>query len=172
MRLLVDTLIALMLVAVLAVLVIKQRVERSQLDRITAAQQSIHALESQALYRAAIGDAEASTHGYALKLDPLWFTAAPQNALLDDHAIRPWVDAVTEDESDRFNPAQIIATGSLASFWYNPSRGLVRARVPEQLSQQATPRTSPGPRPLPPLRSRRSASRGRKRRRPMCCARP
>jgi hypothetical protein len=138
MRLVVDTLIAVMLIAVLGGLLLRQRSEQSMLERIGLVQQSIRAIESQALYRAAVGDAEGTPRGFARLMDAAWFEHVPQNELIADHAIRPWVDLSPDDQPDRLNPAHVVAEGPLASFWYNAERGVVRARVPDQMSQQAT----------------------------------
>ena len=60
MRLIVDTVIALLLVAVLGTILWDQREDRERAQSIALVQQAMEAIESQSLYRAAIGDARAS----------------------------------------------------------------------------------------------------------------
>lgn len=138
MRLVIDTLIAVMLVVVLGVLVLRQRGEQAMLDSVANVQQSIRAIESQALYRAALGEVDATPTGFAVSLEASWFDNPPQNELVADHRIRLWSDSASIKDADRLHPRRITAVGSDASFWYNPNRGVVRARVPDQMSQQAT----------------------------------
>ena len=136
MRLVLDTLVALMLVGVLGGITWQQRAERVRAERIEGVRQAISAIESQSLYHAALGDAEATVHGYAVRIDPAWFSPRPMNLLLETHP--RWLDQAAGEERQRFHPAGIVAEGGWAAFWYNPGRGLVRARVPMQLSHQAT----------------------------------
>lgn len=138
MRLVIDTLIAVMLVVVLGVLVLRQRGEQAMLDSVANVQQSIRAIESQSLYRAALGEVDATPTGFAVTLESTWFDSPPQNELVADHRIRLWSDAASLKDADRLHPRRITAIGGDASFWYNANRGIVRARVPDQMSQQAT----------------------------------
>lgn len=138
MRLVIDTLIAVMLVVVLGVLLLRQRGEQAMLDSVADVQQAIRTIESQALYRVALGEVDATPNEFAVTLDAGWFDAAPQNTLVPDHRIRPWSETAPEADMNRLHPRRITAAGSDASFWYNANRGIVRARVPDQMSQQAT----------------------------------
>ncbi|MBI1367914.1 MAG: hypothetical protein GC162_04590 [Planctomycetes bacterium] len=137
MRLFADTLLALTLIAVLGGVVVYQREQGDHLQQVVAVQQAIHAIESQCLYRAAVGDVPASNRGYAMHVEPAWFDHRPLNALFG-HQAMPWIDHVDEADRELFNPQRIVADGKLAAFWYNPYRGLIRARVPMQLSQEST----------------------------------
>ena len=137
MRLLVDTLIALTLVAVLAAMLLQQRHNQEQLARVAAVQEAIRAIHSQALYRAAVHEAEGLPNGYARFIDAAWFDHPPKNLLLSDGAYR-WIDYPDETGRERFNPICIVAHGQRGAFWYNGYRGIVRARVPMQATDQAT----------------------------------
>jgi hypothetical protein len=137
MRLLVDTMIALTLVGVLAAILLQQRQSQEQLERVAAVQEAIRAIQSQALYRAAIQDSEALSNGYSRFIDAAWFDRPPRNLLLDSGAYR-WVDYPDEQGRERFNPLNIVASGQRGAFWYNGYRGIVRARVPLQATEQAT----------------------------------
>lgn len=140
MRLLVDTLIVCMLLGTLAGILIYQRSQRSELLRIEAVQQAMRAIESESLYRAALGEAEATPRGYARHLRRNWFEHQPQNLFLDADAHNgPWVEHINMDsERELANPRHIVASTEHPPFWYNPYRGVVRARVPMQMSQRST----------------------------------
>jgi hypothetical protein len=137
MRLLVDTLIASMLVMLLGGILWQQRQEDHWIEEITSVQQSVQAIRSQALYRAALGNLELSPVGYPRRLDPLWFTPRPGNPLVG-HAKAPWLEQVGPAAAAQLDPAYLIADARHAAFWYNPQRGIVRARVPRQVTEQAT----------------------------------
>jgi hypothetical protein len=137
MRLIVDTMLALLLIGVLGGIIWYQRGQEAWLDKVTAVQEALRAVESKALYYGALGDVDSTRQGYPLRVDTAWFDPLPVNLLFADEA-RPWMDTVTPEEADAFNPARIIAEGNVSAFWYNPYRGIVRARVPMQLTQGAT----------------------------------
>ncbi|MBX3373275.1 MAG: hypothetical protein KF817_05520 [Phycisphaeraceae bacterium] len=76
----------------------------------------------------------------ATTIDPEWFRrlqlgdAPPRNALLDGR--RPWIEIAADTNRSLEHPPRPIATSeSDAAFWYNPYRGIVRARVPAALSE-------------------------------------
>lgn len=137
MRLLVDTLIASMLVMLLGGIVWQQRQEDRWVEDIASVQQSIQAIRSQALYRAALGNLELSATGYPWRLDPLWFTPRPGNPLVH-RGKGPWLEQVGPAAAAQLDPIYIIADGRHASFWYNARRGIIRARVPRQVTEEAT----------------------------------
>lgn len=137
MRLLVDTVIALTLVGVLAAMLLQQRHDQEQLARVAAVQEAIRAIHGQALYRAAIHDSESLSNGYSRFIDTAWFSPPPANLLLNSGAYR-WIDYPDESGRERFNPICIVAHGQRGAFWYNGYRGIVRARVPMQATDQAT----------------------------------
>lgn len=137
MRLIVDTMLALLLIAVLGGILWYQRGQEQWLDKVTAVQEALRAVESKALYYGALGDVDSTQRGYAMRVDAAWFDPLPVNLLFADEA-RPWMDTVLPEDGEAFNPARITAEGNVAAFWYNPYRGIVRARVPMQLTQGAT----------------------------------
>jgi hypothetical protein len=135
-RLLVDSLIAMTAIGVLVGVVVHQHARSDRLEQVKQVQQTMRLIESQALYRAAIREADASRSGYAVELRTDWFDAPPENVLVGPR--NPWLETAGEDEQHRTDPACIVAAEGLPPFWYNPHLGIVRARVPLQLSQQAT----------------------------------
>ena len=94
-------------------------------------------MEREALYRAAVGETDRTARGFALRIDATWFDPKPLNAL--SPRLGPWLEVAASDQADAKHPACILAGAhGLADFWYNPYRGVVRARVPMQISQGAT----------------------------------
>ena len=139
MRLLIDTLIALMLAAVLGAVLMDHRQDQEQMDRVAAVQQAVRAIQSQALYRAAMREIDQTPNGYARRIDANWFSQPPRNVLVEaDGGAYQWLDYAPEGGHEWFDPPRIVAAGDQAAFWYNPHRGLVRARVPMQFTQQET----------------------------------
>lgn len=140
MRLLVDILIALMLITTLAGVLYFQQSEEEEMLRVHAVQQAMRSIESESLYRAALGEAEATPRGYARYLSLAWFDHEPRNLFVDEDRRRgPWIEHIDmETERELANPRRIIADEQHPPFWYNPYRGVVRARVPKQLSQRGT----------------------------------
>lgn len=63
-----------------------------------------------------------------------WFDGVrPLNTLLG--VDRPWVELASIDELARTHPTDVtVGGGDGAMFWYNPARGVVRARVPRTLT--------------------------------------
>lgn len=128
-RLFIDTVLALTLVGILGTILYQQRLERQRLASIEHVQEAMRAMESQALYRAAIRDVPTTAIGYAVRIDASWFAPTPHNALISA-GDAPWIDQIEDVGPEMFNPRHIIADEDHAQFWYNPHRGIIRARVP------------------------------------------
>lgn len=107
-----------------------------QAKRVDATQQALNKITQEAVYRASTKDIELSTRGHAATIQMSWFEQLPVNNLVASHV--PWMDVAPESQANLLNPTRIVADSQLAGFWYNPGRGLVRARVPRQLSEQST----------------------------------
>lgn len=137
MRLLKDTLIALMLVAILTMVLWHNQDEREHRDEIGAVRLSVQAIQSEVLLQSALANVELSERGYPATIDPEWFDRPlPNNKLLSNS--HPWVEIAGPRQRNLRHPPDRIATdGSLAKFWYNPSTGVVRARVPSSVSDAA-----------------------------------
>lgn len=95
---------------------------------------AVHRIERELAVRVATKTAELTSRGYPATIDPSWFAGeSPVNALLDDH--RPWIEVASADQADLEHPPMRIAMGEAApSMWYNPYRGIIRARVPTTVS--------------------------------------
>lgn len=141
MRLLIDTLIALMLAGILGAVVLDHRQDRHQLDRVAAVQQAVRAIQSQSLWRAAMGETPKMPNGYSRRIDAAWFDHVPRNVLVESEGLAyQWLDYSPDrgGSNEWFDPPCIVAAVGHAAFWYNPHRGIVRARVPMQFTQQDT----------------------------------
>ena len=135
MRLLVDSLIASMLVVVLGGILWHRSAAAQQVQRVEATQQALRAIEAQALLRASTGEVPATPWGYPVAISPAWFSTLPQNLLAD---CPRWLEIAHSSTADLSNPPHVTADARHAAFWYNPYRGILRARVAFQMSQQAT----------------------------------
>ena len=90
-----------------------------------------HAVEGGEL-KAQLGEVEVSTANYPMMIDPAWFEDnVPTNPLL--HRGHPLVEIATEQQQDLQHPVERAVSErdrGMAQFWYNPYRGILRARVP------------------------------------------
>ncbi len=134
MRLVLDSLVALMLVAVLAGVTLHYRHQRVREEMVVATRSEIRRFQAQLMVQAALEKVPLTQRGYPVSAEPAWFAGnLPANLLLDSSY--PWVEIAGHSERDRLHPARRMATSrSLAQFWYNPYKGVVRGRVPDSVS--------------------------------------
>lgn len=134
MRRVVDILMVLMLAGVLAGVGWYYRQKWDRQQRIIQVQQALAQIQEQVLYQKAIG---AGGGLFPRTIQPEWFGGTlPKNVLLPPE--QPWIDVAPENDWTDQPPDPVIRSPRQAGFWYNPQRGLVRARVPEELSRQQT----------------------------------
>jgi hypothetical protein len=137
MRVLVDSLIALMLAAILVGVLIQHREEQHKLERVQHVHQALTRLYDQAAYRVAVAEVMKTPTGFAAFISPLWFEDdLPVNVIVPGK--QPWLDIAPDGDTNDHPPDPIITSGQQAGFWYNPTRGVFRARVTEQMSSQET----------------------------------
>lgn len=137
MRLLIDTLIALMLVGILAGILVYHQRQTRQLHRYQQVHAALAQLHEQALYHGALGDVDVTSTGFPRSVSPLWFPeSVPHNTLVPGrHA---WVDIAPPGDMSEHPPDPVCLKPEQAGFWYNPNRGIFRARVTEQPTQTLT----------------------------------
>ena len=135
MRLLIDSLIACMLVAILAGVILHYRGQTQELDRLRFTTQALSRLQEQINYHAAMQEAKTDEPGFPPAVSPAWFDAdIPMNPMVPGR--QAWIDlAATNDFADD-PPDPILNHPHQAAFWYNPARGIIRARVPRQFTDQ------------------------------------
>jgi len=134
MRLIVDSLVAVMLSAILAAVVFSNREEKAGQEQVQAARDAIHAITRQIKLKVALGEVELNERGHATAIDPEWFEGRlPENPYVGDG--HPWLEIAGVAQIDMDHPPNRLATDyAVAKFWYNPANGTVRARVPATVS--------------------------------------
>jgi hypothetical protein len=137
MRLFMDSMVALMLTAILAGLIWHNRVDTSQQQTRELTRAEVRRFQQQIALQTALSQVQRSERGYPQAVEPDWFQGKlPTNPLLD--ASHPWLEIAGADEVTAQHPHQRVAVnGNAAKFWYNPTTGVVRARVPAGVSDKA-----------------------------------
>lgn len=138
LRLLIDTLIALMLASILCVIVWRHLDEQHRLIRFQKVHTALATLHETAIFHSALADVELTSAGFPTSISLAWFSGddVPQNALLGGD--RTWLDLAPPDNTSANPPDPVAYTLDTAAFWYNPNRGIFRARVPPQMTTART----------------------------------
>ena len=135
MRLLIDSLVALMLAVLLAAIVLSHRSENNWYRDVEVATIDLHRLQREIYLQAALGRVALTDKGFPATVDPEWFPSGlPSNPLIGpDH---PWLEIAGATEQELIHPPhRMAANRSTAKFWYNPYQGVVRARVSSELAE-------------------------------------
>jgi len=138
MRLLLDSLLAVMVLAVLGAVGLHFHRAWQREARVEAVQAAVERMEQRATYHRALNDVERVTdqqrtsHRYPPRLKRQWFDDVPRNVLVA--ADQPWLDVAPKADRQRHPPDPVITSERQAGFWYNPSHGVIRARVPRRLT--------------------------------------
>lgn len=137
MRYVRDILLLVVLIGVAYAVSTYKRYQRSELDAIESTANETRRLESEIQYRAATKSVPLNSRGFPLTVDPKWFDrGAPDNALLTGD--RPWLDVAPPSQAGLMHPPiRMTVNKDIAAFWYNPYQGVVRARVPVSVSDEA-----------------------------------
>ncbi|MFW6059363.1 MAG: hypothetical protein ACODAQ_04235 [Phycisphaeraceae bacterium] len=139
MRLIVDSLIAMMLICILGAVVVHYQQEQRRLHDVRFVHRSLARLHEQATFRSALRDAADGEEEvrFPARVAPQWFERdLPLNVLVPLH--QPWIDVAPEGDMAEHPPDPVLQNSSQAGFWYNPNRGIFRARVEPQLSEKRT----------------------------------
>lgn len=137
MRLVIDTLIAVMLAAVLAAVILHYRQEQKQLVQYRVVFQSMSRVYEMAVYRGALGEATVNAHGYPQEISAAWFPEGlPSNTIVPGR--QPWIDFAPPGDMSDHPPDPVVTRPEQAGFWYNPNRGIIRARVSQQFTDSGT----------------------------------
>ena len=136
MRLILDSLMAVVLAALLAGILIHQQHEQQYQRDVETVRANVRLIQQQVMLQAALERVPRNEYGFPITIDPEWFgDMVPRNPLLGPG--HPWMEIAGADESRLVHPAIRIADKtSVAGFWYNPITGVVRARVPHEVSDQ------------------------------------
>lgn len=130
MKFVIDSLVILMVVGILGGVFYFTRTERQVEQQVELARSELRRFESELLLQSALEGVELTTRGYPTTVDPEWFGGSlPMNPLLGRSY--PWLEIASEAERDLLHPLRRVASDhGVAQFWYNPYRGVLRARVP------------------------------------------
>ena len=134
MRLIIDTLIAVMLIALLTTVLMQREAGQLRVDRAQQVHQSLVRLREQAVYHGALGQVKVSKAGFPLTVSPKWFGmhGLPTNVMAPGR--QPWLDIAPPGDTGAHPPDPIITGPRQAGLWYNPNLGIVRARVRQNVS--------------------------------------
>lgn len=101
---------------------------RAEVDRLKAA----------VLLRSQSDRHSLNAAGWPVAIDPAWFgDELPMNPLVDTD--RPWLEIAAPAQSGWRHPRPLfVVDRSTAMFWYNPTLGIVRARVDLQTTDAET----------------------------------
>lgn len=136
MRILLNILIALTLVGIGVVVVMNRQVDTIKQDQIKKTKEEVRRFQRQITLQSAVADIELTSKGFPVTIDPLWFDGLlPSNTLLE--VGRPWVQIAGWAERASLHPMDLAARDAAAAqFWYSPYKGVVRARVPADISDE------------------------------------
>jgi hypothetical protein len=141
MRRIVDV-VALGLCVVAVVLVVVQQTQRETVENVVVQTElSLAKFHSTLKIQATTRGVAVNGRGWPNTIEGYWFgDEPPLNHLLTGD--RPWVEIAPAEDADRDHPADPVAFDMdgerAASFWYNPYRGVVRARVAPQINDEET----------------------------------
>src|SRR5690554_1903554 len=103
MRIVIDTLVALMLAGILAGVTLHQQNARADDAAVEATRQSVQRINREIRLRAQLGQVALSEQGYPTTIDPEWFdNALPRNALINDG--RPWIEVAPIEQRTLEHP--------------------------------------------------------------------
>ena len=133
MRVLIRMLLAVMILAIVTGVLLSHLQGRREDAKRVLTRQEVVRLQQQIYLQAALISSEEEQTAPAV-VDPAWFPdTLPTNPLLGPD--RPWLEVAAEHQFGWQHPPNLTAEDpTVASFWYNPSNGVVRARVPVGIS--------------------------------------
>lgn len=136
MRLMIDSLVAIMLVMILAGVVLHVQQDRTRSAQSEEVRNNVRWIKREFQLKTVLKEVELNEHGHPLTVDPTWFEGKlPDNSLLGKGY--PWMEIASAGQKDLAHPMNPVATDfSIAKFWYNPANGAVRARVPATISDE------------------------------------
>src|SRR5688572_18392196 len=138
MRLFMDSVVALMLVGLLAGVMWHQRTDRAATSQRDFTRSELHRFQQQIALQSALAKVTLNERGYPGMVDPNWFQGSlPGNPMLND--THPWLEIAGPEQKSLLHPPERVVTDKeTAKFWYNPDTGVIRSRVPPGVSDAAT----------------------------------
>jgi hypothetical protein len=137
MRLFLDTVVALMLLALLAGAMYYNKSDQTDKRDKEVVRADVKRFQQQIALQSTLAKVVRNERGYPELIDPDWFQGLlPSNPLLDMG--HPWLEIAGPEQKNLIHPMDRVAvTKASAKFWYNPQQGVVRARVPAEISDAA-----------------------------------
>jgi hypothetical protein len=137
MRIIIDIMIGLMVVAVLATGLYLYNTRAQDELAVQTVREALLQFEKQAAYHTTVQSAMADQDVLLVHIDERWFGEdVPTNALLTGQ--RPWIDLAPPGDVGQHPPDPVAYSEDQASFWYNPTTGMFRARVAPAASEAMT----------------------------------
>lgn len=134
MRRIIDVLVAVMVCTLVMGVIWLNKSDRQATSLREQVREEVRQFQQVIDIRTALEEGDRNHRGHPVTVDPAWFKGEPpRNPLLPP--THPWVEIAVEGQHDLEHPPDRIAAGTgTARFWYNPWRGVVRARVPHGAS--------------------------------------
>jgi hypothetical protein len=137
MRIVIDIMIALMLIAVVAGGLYLYNSEAQGERKAESVRFALQQLQEQAAYHTTVQSAMAGHDVLLVHLHEQWFGEdVPANALVQGD--RPWIDLAPPGDLGEHPPDPVVYNEQQAGFWYNPTTGTFRARVSPASSEAQT----------------------------------
>ncbi|MEM9295562.1 MAG: hypothetical protein AAGA57_07150 [Planctomycetota bacterium] len=139
MRLALESMIAVAVAAGLGVALVQHRDQAQQAENERFVTESLARLQEVTTYQSALATAEAEpgVTPLVVAVDPVWFgSSLPTNVLLEQE--RPWLDLAPPGDTAGHPPDPVVLGEDQAMFWYNPTTGVYRARVPALVNERDT----------------------------------
>ncbi len=134
MRTIVNILVVVMLAGILVGVMMIRSTNGIKQDQIRTARNEVRRFQRQITFQTTMAEVELTAEGYPVTADPNWFHGnLPQNPLIE--VGHPWVEIAGRNERSLLHPLDVVVRDAAAAqFWYNPYQGIVRARVPADIS--------------------------------------
>ncbi|MBX2852437.1 MAG: hypothetical protein KTR15_11915 [Phycisphaeraceae bacterium] len=137
MRIVIDIMIVLMLVAVVAGGLYLYNSEAQGEREVASVRVALQQLQEQAAYHTTVQSAMAGRDVLLVHLHEQWFGEdVPTNVLIGGD--RPWIDLAPPGDLGEHPPDPVVYNRDQAGFWYNPTTGTFRARVSPATSEAQT----------------------------------
>ena len=113
-----------------------RQIEHRHEESVQATVEALDRISREIRVRAAMGTVEINGRGWPYTIDPAWFNDDPPlNRLVGGS--RPWLEVASNAESELDHPRiRTTIDAATPAFWYNPGKGIVRARVGLMLSDE------------------------------------
>lgn len=138
MRPLIDSMILVLVVTLLIGVVAYRKASEQRERELAVVRQGLAQFDDKLALQSVLWQSEEEDAGeFPPQVMPEWFKDdMPSNPLADGD--RPWIDIAPAGDFNDQPPDPLTEKASQAAFWYNPNLGIVRARVPRQVSHRLT----------------------------------